>query len=113
MAMRDGRLVVGGSAGWAGSSVLAALDPATGSITWQAPTPALLTIDTVAFDAAGDLWAGGTSDNFAAPDNRCSTSLRSTPEAGRSPRRRSAAWTSRHKAAPSRTASRSGAAGRA
>ena len=68
MAMLDGRLVVGGSAGWAGSSVLAALDPATGSITWQAPTPALLTIDTVAFDAAGDLWAGGTSDNFAAPD---------------------------------------------
>jgi Domain of unknown function (DUF5122) beta-propeller/Fibronectin type III domain len=68
MAMRDGRLVVGGSTGGAGQSVLAALDPATGSITWQAPSPQLITIDVVAFDAAGDLWAGGTSNNFTAPD---------------------------------------------
>ena len=67
MAMRDGRLAVGGSAGFGGAFV-AALDPVTGAIMWQPLTPALLTIDAVAFDAAGDLWVGGLSDNSVAPD---------------------------------------------
>ena len=67
MAMRAGRLVVGGSSAGADDSVVAALDPATGSITWR-PSTHLLTIDAVAFDAAGDLWVGGLSNNFIAPD---------------------------------------------
>ena len=63
LAFSKGRLVAGGLGG--SQAILAALDLATGAVTWQPSDGALAAVDDLAVEPDGDVWAAGLATGGA------------------------------------------------